>query len=142
MARSLRTMTSWRISNLRPTTWMVYGLCPFGVLPPFLVGSVTTNQGARSRRRDVDNKHRNTAPHFYTKQRLLKLEMWYPTKSLQRCLPVRDHLHLLPARSLYQAPQQRLCSLASRSSSDLQIRLHHCRDGCVHTSTFDVANCH
>ena len=27
--------------------------------------------------------------------------------------------------------------LASQSSSDLQIRRRHCRDGCVHTSTFD-----
>ena len=68
--------------------------------------------------------------------------MWYRTKSLQRCLSVGDHLHLLLASSLHWALRRHLCRLASRSSSDLQIRQRNCRDGCVHASTFDVANRH
>ena len=62
------------------------------------------------------------------------------TKSLQRRSPVGDHLHIPLASSLHQAPRRHLCRLASRSSSDLNIRRRHCRDGRVYTSTFDVAN--
>ncbi|EJK71384.1 hypothetical protein THAOC_07185 [Thalassiosira oceanica] len=41
---------------------------------------------------------------------------------------------------LLAAPRRHLCRLASRASSDLQIRRRSCRDDFVYKFTFDVAN--
>ena len=59
---------------------------------------------------------------------------------LQRRVSIGDHLHLILVRYLCWAPQRHLCRLASRPSSDLQIRQRRCRVELVYKSTFDVAN--